>query len=143
MSRSTREREIQCLIQRVACLCMKQFIVISNLLKEISSLCHYIASIFLHCLLKKVLLSLFAILWNSAFRWVYIFLFLLCLSFLFFSQLFVNSSSDNHFAFSHFFFWGVVLITTSCIMLQTSIHSSSGTASIKSNPLNLFVTFTT
>ena len=37
--------------------------------------------------------------------------------------------SDNHFAFLHFFFLGMVLITTSCIMSWTSVHNSSGTLS--------------
>ena len=37
-----------------------------------------------------------------------------------------KASSDNHFAFLHFFFLEMVLITTSCTMLRTSIHSSSG-----------------
>ena len=40
-----------------------------------------------------------------------------------------KASSDNHFAFLHLFFLGLVLITTTCTMLQTSIHSSSGTLS--------------
>ena len=44
---------------------------------------------FLHLSLRKSFLSLFTILWNSAFRWVYL-SFLLCLSLLFFSQLFVR-----------------------------------------------------
>ena len=34
-----------------------------------------------------------------------------------------------------------ILITASCTMSQTSVHSSSGTL-IRSNPLNLFVTST-
>ena len=53
-----------------------------------------------------------------------------------------KASSDNHFAFllgewsygplwttssSHFFFLGMVLITASCTMSGTSIHSTSGT----------------
>ena len=41
-----------------------------------------------------------------------------------------KASSDNHFAFLLFFFfegWGVVLFTTSCTILQTSVHSFSGT----------------
>ena len=50
--------------------------------------------------------------------------------------------SDKHFAFLHFFFLGMVLITASCTMSWTSIHSSSGTLSIRSNLLNLFVTST-
>ena len=43
----------------------------------------------------------------------------------------------------HFFFLflGMVLITASHTMLSTFIQSSSGTLSIKSNPFNLFVTF--
>ena len=51
-----------------------------------------------------------------------------------------KASSDIHFAFLHFFFLGMVLITASYTMSWTSIHSSSGT--IRSNPLNLFVTST-
>jgi len=51
--------------------------------------------------------------------------------------------SDHHFAFLHFFFpLGMVLITASCTVSWTSVHSSSGTLSIRSNPLNLFVTST-
>ena len=45
-----------------------------------------------------------------------------------------TASSDRHFAFLHFLFLGMVLITASCTVLQTSIHSSSGTQSIRSNP---------
>ena len=40
-----------------------------------------------------------------------------------------KASSDNHFAYLHFFFLGMVLITASCTMSRTSIHSSSGTLS--------------
>ena len=46
------------------------------------------SSISLHWSLRKVFLSLLAILWNSAFRWVYLF-FLLCLLLLF-SHLFLR-----------------------------------------------------
>ena len=49
------------------------------------------SSIYLHWFLWKAFLSLLAILWNSAFK-CYIFPFLLCLSLLFFSQLFVRPS---------------------------------------------------
>ena len=51
--------------------------------------------------------------------------------------------SDSHFPFLHFFFLGMVLIPVSCAMSQTSIHISSGTLSIRSSPLNLFLTGTT
>ena len=53
-----------------------------------------------------------------------------------------KASSNNHFAFLHFFFLGMVLIPVSCPMSWTSIHSSLGSLSIRSNPLNLFVTST-
>ena len=97
------------------------------------------SSISLCWLLRKAFLSLFAILWNSSFKWVY-------RSFSplpFASLIFIatcKASSDNHFAFLHFFFLGMVLITASCITSQTSIHSFLGTVPKRSNPLNLFVT---
>ena len=56
------------------------------------------------------------------------FLFSLTLDSLPFSAIY-KASSDNHFAFLHFFSLGMVLITASCTMSQTSIHSSSGTLS--------------
>ena len=49
-------------------------------------------------------------------------------NFLLFSDI-CKASSDNHFAFLHFFFLGMVLITAFCTMSQTSVHSSSGTVS--------------
>ena len=49
---------------------------------------------------------------------------------------------DSHFALLHFFSMGLVLIPVSCTMSRTSIHNSSGTLSIRSNPLNLFLTST-
>ena len=42
---------------------------------------------------------------------------------------YLKASSDNHFAFLHFFFFGMVLITASCTMSQTSVQSSSSTLS--------------
>ena len=92
-------------------------------------------SISLHWSLRKAFLSLLAILWNSAFRWVYLPFSPLPFTCLLFSVI-CQTSSDNHFAFLHFFFLGMVLITTSCTMLWTSVHSSSDTLSIRSSPLN-------
>ena len=58
----------------------------------------------------KALSSLHAILWNSAFSWGY-----LSLSPLIFTSLLSSAvckaSSDTHFAFLHFFFFGMVLIS--------------------------------
>ena len=96
------------------------------------------SSISLHWSLRKAFLSLLAILWNSAFKWVYRSFFPLLFTSLLFTAI-CKASSDRHFAFLHFFFLGMVLIPVSCTASWTSIHSSSGTLSIRSSPLNLFV----
>ena len=59
------------------------------------------SSIIKHCLLKKAFLSLLAILWNSAFNWIYLSLSPLLLA-SFHSSALHKASSDNHFAFSLF-----------------------------------------
>ena len=94
-------------------------------------------SISLHWSLRKAFLFLLAILWNCEFRWIYL---SFCLLLLFFSQLFVSPPQTIILFFLCFFFLGMVLIMASCTMLWTSIHSCSGTLSIRSNALNLFVT---
>ena len=53
-----------------------------------------------------------------------------------------KASSDSYFAFLHFFFLGMVLIAASSTVSGTSVHSSSGTLSIRSSPLNPFPTST-
>jgi len=93
--------------------CMKLPLHISSFLEEISSLFYYIfPSISLYQSFKKGFLSLLAILWNSAFSWVY-----LSFSPLSFMSLILSGickvSSDNHFAFLHFFFFGIILVTAS------------------------------
>ena len=98
-------------------------------------------SSFIHCSLKKAFLSLYAVLWKSAFNWTYISLSHLLFTFLL-SLAICKASSDNHFAFLLFSFLRMVLFTTSCTILQTSVHSSSGTFFPSSNPLNLFITST-
>ena len=67
----------------------------------------------------------------------YIFPFLLCFSLLFFSVI-CKASSHSHLDFGHFFFLRMVLIAVSCTMSQTSVHSTSGTLSIRSSPLICF-----
>ena len=53
-----------------------------------------------------------------------------------------KASPDSHCAFLHLFSMGMVLIRVSYTMLWTSFHTSSGTLSIRSRPLNLFLTST-
>ena len=74
------------------------------------------SSVSLHCLFKKALLSLSTIFWNSAFSSVYLSLSPLPFA-SFLSSAIYKASSDNHFAFFHFFFLGTVLVTASCTML--------------------------
>ena len=76
---------------------------ISNFLEEISSLSHYVVVLYFFVLIAEegLFLSLLAILWNSAFRCLY-----LSFSPLLFASLFLTAickaSSDSHFAFLHF-----------------------------------------
>ena len=101
----------------------------------------FFSSISLHSSLTKAFLSLLASLWNSTFRCIY-----LSFSPLLFTSLLITAickaSSDSHFAFLYFFPMDMVLIPVSCTRSQTSFHSSSGTLSIRSRPLNLFLTST-
>ena len=123
-------------------LCMKCFLGISNFLEEISSLSHSI-----------VFLYFFALITEEGFLISPCYSLELCIqitisflfSFAFHSLLFsaiCKASSDNRFAFLHFFFLGMVLITTSCAMLHSSIHSSPGALSVRANPWHLFLTST-
>ena len=115
---------------------MKCSLGISNFLEEISSLSHSIVFLCLHWSLRKAFLSLLAIFWNSAFKWVYLSSSPLLFASLLFTAI-CKASSDSHFAFLHFFFLGMVLIPVSCTMSRTSIHGSLGTLSIRSSPLRI------
>ena len=115
---------------------MKCSLGMSNFLEEISSLFHSI-----------VYLCFFALVAEEGFLispcyslelWIHVgisFLFSLPLVSFLFSAI-CKASSDNHFAFLHFFCLGMVLITASCTMSEIFVHSPSGNQSIRSNPLN-------
>ena len=101
---------------------------ISNFLEEISSLSHsivflYFFALFIYeglispCFPLEICIQL-----GISFPFSFAFHCLL-------SSAIHKASSDNHFAFLHFFFLEMVMVTTSCTMLQTPIHSSSGTLS--------------
>ena len=66
-------------------------------------------SISLHWSLRKAFLSLLAILWNSAFRCLYLSFSPLLFASLLFTAI-CKASADSHFAFLHFFFLGMILI---------------------------------
>ena len=124
-------RSISFLSFTVPIFAWKYSLGISNFPEEISTLPHSIVFLYFLALfsLEGFLISRC---YSSEFCiYGYIFPFLLCLFFLFFSQLFVRPPQT---AILHFFFLGMVLITTTfCTMLWTSIHRSSGTWSIRSN----------
>ena len=123
-------------------ICMKYFLGISNFLEEISSLSHSIVFLYFFAFIMKegFLISLCSS-FELCIQMVVSFLSSFAFYFSSFSAI-CKASSDNHFAFLHFFALRMVLIPVSCTMSQTSVHSSSGTLSIRSNPLNLFVTST-
>ena len=87
-----------------------------------------VSSISLHWSRRKAFLFLPAILWNSAFKWVYLSFTPLLFTSLLFTAI-CKASSESYFAFLHFFFLGMVLILVSCTMSQSSVHSTSGTLS--------------
>ena len=97
------------------------------------------SSISLHWSLRKVVLSLLANLWNSAFKWVYL-SFPLCLLLLF-SQLFVRPLQTTILLFCISFSWGYSwsLPLAQCQEPPSIVFQA---LSVRSNPLNLFVTST-
>ena len=104
---------------------MKCSLGISNFLEEILVFqILFFSSVSLCWSLRKSFLSLFAILWNSAFKWVYISFSPLLFASLLFTAI-CKACSDSRFGFLHFFFLGMVLLPVSCTMSWTSIRRSS------------------
>ena len=114
---------------------MKCSLGVSNFLEEISSLYHCIVSLYFFALItEEVFLTPPWYSLELCIQMSISFLFSLLLASLLFTAI-CKASSGSHFAFWHFFSMGMVLIPVSCTVSQTSVHSSSGTLSIKSNPL--------
>ena len=86
-------------------------------LKRYLVFCIILFSITLHWSLGKAFLCLLAILWNSAFRCLYVSFYPLLFACLFFTAI-CKASPDSHFAFLHFFSMGMVLISVSCTVSQ-------------------------
>ena len=111
---------------------------ISNFLEEICSLSHSIVFLYFFALITEggfLISSCFCLEICIQMGISSLFSFAFCFS----SQLFLRPPQTTILTF---FFLQMVLITASCTMLWTSVHSSSGTLSIRSSPLNLFVTST-
>ena len=146
---------------------MKCSLKFSSFLEEISSSTHSVVFLYFFALfIKEAFLISIAILWNSAFSCVYLSLSSLLLTSLhssvqfssvqslgrvrlfvtpwiaagqtFTHQLFVKTPQTTT-VFLHFYFWQDGFGHSSCKMLCTSVHRSSGTMSIRFKSLNLFV----
>ena len=77
---------------------MKCFLDISNFLEETSSVSHSIVFLYFFALISgKAFLPLLAILWNSAFRWVYLSFSPLPLASLLFSAICKGETKSNPF----------------------------------------------
>ena len=120
---------------------MKCSLHISNFLEEISSLSHSIVFLYFFALITEegfLISSCYSL--ELCIQMGIYFLFFFALASLLFTAIY-KASSDNHFAFCTSFSWGwSFLIPVSFPMSGTSIHSSPGTLSIRSCPLNLFLT---
>ena len=121
-------------------LCIKCSLGISQFLEEISTLSHSTVFLYFFALItgKGFLMSTCCSLELCIQMGTF---FLSSFAFLLFTAI-CKASSDSHFTFFHVFFLRMVLIPVSCTMSRTSIHSSSGVLSIRSSPLNLFLTST-
>ena len=89
---------------------MKCSLGISNLLEEISRPSHSIAFLYFFALITEegfLAISLLAILWHSAFKWVYLSFSPLLLASLLFTAV-CKASSDSHFVFLRFLFFRMV-----------------------------------
>ena len=120
----------------------EMFLGISNFIEERSGLSYSIVFLYFFALITEegILISPCYSL-KLCIQMGVSFLFPLPLASLLFSAI-CKDLLDNHFAFLHYFFLGMVLIPVFCTMSQTSVHSSSGALSIRSSPLNLFLTST-
>ena len=117
---------------------MKCSLCISSFLEEISSLSHSVVFLYFFALITE---EGFLISPCSSLELCMGISFVFSFAFHFPSFTAVcKASSDSHFAFLHFFFLGMVLITVSCTMSGTSVHSSSGILSVRYIPLSLFLT---
>ena len=108
--------------------CMKYSLGISNFLEVISILSYSLVFFYFFALITEegfVICTCYSL--ELCIQMGMSFLFV-CLSLLFFSQLFVSPSQTTILPFA-LLFLGMVLITAPCTVSWTSIHSSSGTLS--------------
>ena len=113
---------------------------ISNFLEDVCSLSHSIVFLYFFSLISEegfLISPCYSLQLCIQMGISFLFSFAFCI---FSFSAICKASSGNHFAFLPFLCLGMVLITASCTVSWTSVHSFSGTLSIRSKPLNLFVT---
>ena len=108
---------------------MKCSLGISNFLDKISSFSHSIVFLYFFALITEEGFLISLLFFGTLHSDGYIFSFLLCLSFLFFSQLFVRPPQVTILPFCISSSWGWFWSPPSCTMSWTSIHSSLDTLS--------------
>jgi len=113
---------------------MKCFLDISSFLEETSSPSPSIVFLYFLLSLRKAFLSLLAILWNSAFRCLYLSFSPLVFTSLLFTAI-CKASPDSHFAFLHFFSVGMMVGGVCYISVLLSKISSLACS------LSLFLSF--
>ena len=104
---------------------MKCSLGISDFLEEISSLSHSIAFLYFFALIAEAVFLSPCYSLELCIQMVILSFSPLPLASPLFTAI-CKTSSDSHFAFLHFFFLGMFLISPSCTMSRTSVHSSSG-----------------
>ena len=122
--------------------CMKCSLSISNFLEVISSLSHSIVFLYFFALITEEDFLISPC--YSLELWIQMgisFLFFFAFHFSSFHSYLWGLLRQPFWFFCIFFLW-MVLIPVSCTMSWTSVHSSSGFLSIRSSPLNLFLTST-
>ena len=98
-------------------LCTKCSLGISSFLEEIFSLSHSIVFLyFLHWSLRKAFLSLLAILWSSAFKWVY-------LSFSLYPRYFLTDVRNAYFSLKVILLWQRLKLSNKCSFPRYDIFS--------------------
>ena len=119
---------------------MKCSLGISNFFEEISTLSHSIVFLYFFALIAEEGILISLLFFGTVHSNGYIFSPLLSASLLF--KAICKAFFRQPFCLFAFLFLGDGLISAFCTVSRTSVHSSSGTVSIGSNPLNLFITST-
>ena len=111
----------------------------SNFHDEVSGLSHSIVFLYFFALITEVGFFILAVLWNSAFKWVYLSFSPLLFTSLLFTVI-CKASSNSHFPFCISFSWGWSWSPPPVQCHEPPSTDLSGTLTKRPNPLNLCIT---